>query len=505
MATSSLSNQDILGPGTESMDQNETMTMQLMEMEKEHKQQLKLQQDEYEANIQRHLTFIDQLIEDKKILTDRCDGFVTKLKEVKSKYSFNIKQITESHTDELKKQKSRINSAEKVRREKWIREKTQEIKEATVKDLEPEIQKLIAIHKAEFKKIKTMKQAELLETEERAGRKFHQEMEDLRSELEREKDAAVRAESEIVRKKYEGEMKEEQKSFQQQRLRLNQELDDVKEQCNQQIMKLKQECDNKLSDVDSLLKHSADTSHTSHLEQIDQMKREYQASLDRQREKMDTEKVEWQEKFMKKQETEILQMERKLKEGARDERDKEIEMVIQRLEREASESREEVDTTSDNRIRRLREKYEKELNEVEANEKAVQEKFMTMKQKHADMEVEYLRMKSEMKEKDQELTDMKKTTERLHEERDKVLVLETDNERLRNELCEERTLHKLDVDKMRQGKENEMEQLHQRVKKAIANKDENTKILKEKMMSAEKRAEHLEQLLADQGKKIPDE
>ena len=68
----------------------------------------------------------------------------------------------------------------------------------------------------------------------------------------------------------------------------------------------------------------------------------HQASLDRQREKMDTEKVEWQEKFMKKQETEILQMERKLKEGARDERDKEIEMVIQRLEREASESREEV-------------------------------------------------------------------------------------------------------------------------------------------------------------------
>ena len=52
--------------------------------------------------------------------------------------------------------------------------------------------------------------------------------------------------------------------------------------------------------------------------------------------------MEWQEKFMKKQETEILQMERKLKEGARDERDKEIEMVIQRLEREASESREEV-------------------------------------------------------------------------------------------------------------------------------------------------------------------
>jgi 5-azacytidine-induced protein 1 len=86
-----------------------------------------------------------------------------------------------------------------------------------------------------------------------------------------------------------------------------------------------------------------------------------------------------------------------------------------------------------------------------------------------------------------------------------LVVLEGDNKRLRNELSEERALHKFDVDKMRQGKEDEMEELHKRVKKAIANKDENTKILKDKMLAAEKRAEHLEQLLADQRKKILDE
>ena len=36
------------------------------------------------------------------------------------------------------------------------------------------------------------------------------------------------------------------------------------------------EHDSKLNDVESSLKHTADTSHTSYLEQIDQMKREYQ-------------------------------------------------------------------------------------------------------------------------------------------------------------------------------------------------------------------------------------
>lgn len=51
-----------------------------------------------------------------------------------------------------------MEAAEKLRREKWIKEKTQEIKEITVKGLEPDIQKLIAKHKAEIKKIKAMKQ-----------------------------------------------------------------------------------------------------------------------------------------------------------------------------------------------------------------------------------------------------------------------------------------------------------------------------------------------------------
>ena len=58
----------------------------------------------------------------------------------------------------MKKQKEITEAAEKIRREKWIKEKTQEIKEITVKGLEPDIQKLIAKHKAEIKKIKAMKQ-----------------------------------------------------------------------------------------------------------------------------------------------------------------------------------------------------------------------------------------------------------------------------------------------------------------------------------------------------------
>ena len=77
----------------------------MREMDKEHKQQLTLQRQEYESTIQRHLSFIDQLIDDKKVLTQRCEELVGKLKEVDAKYSTKIKQMTERYQISLNRQK----------------------------------------------------------------------------------------------------------------------------------------------------------------------------------------------------------------------------------------------------------------------------------------------------------------------------------------------------------------------------------------------------------------
>lgn len=64
-------------------------------MDKEHKQQLSMQREEYESTIQRHLSFIDQLIDDKKVLTQRCEELVSKLKDIDQKYSTKIKQMSD--------------------------------------------------------------------------------------------------------------------------------------------------------------------------------------------------------------------------------------------------------------------------------------------------------------------------------------------------------------------------------------------------------------------------
>ena len=86
---------------------------------------------------------------------------------------------------------------------------------------------------------------------------------------------------------------------------------------------------------------------------------------------------------------------RELQEQLRQQRDKEIEMVISRLEEESTAAREECDRNAEARIkyadiisccavlillfRRIREKYETELKEVERSERSTLEKFNTMK------------------------------------------------------------------------------------------------------------------------------
>ena len=69
----------------------------------------------------------------------------------------------------------------------------------TVKGLEPEIQRLIAKHKQEMKKVKSLHEAELLEADERAGQRYIQMTEELRDQLAKEKEMACSRERELAR------------------------------------------------------------------------------------------------------------------------------------------------------------------------------------------------------------------------------------------------------------------------------------------------------------------
>ena len=62
--------------------------------------------------------------------------------------------LKEGWAEELRRQKDAWAAAEKIKRDSWAEEKTREVKELTIKGLEPEIQRLMAKHKADFRKVR---------------------------------------------------------------------------------------------------------------------------------------------------------------------------------------------------------------------------------------------------------------------------------------------------------------------------------------------------------------
>ena len=68
-----------------------------------------------------------------------------------------------------------------------------------MKGLEPEIQRLIAKHKAELQKLKSLHESELLASDDKAGGRYVRMMEELRDQLAKEKEAACSRERDLAR------------------------------------------------------------------------------------------------------------------------------------------------------------------------------------------------------------------------------------------------------------------------------------------------------------------
>ena len=157
--------------------------------------------------------------------------------------------------------------AEKIRREKWIEEKTKKIKEMTVKGLEPEIQALISRHKNELKTIKAVHDAELLQADERAAQRYIRITEELRENYEREKEASIQKERDICKQRYEKSLEDEEKSFLEQRRRLYAEIEEEKNRIAEQGAAQRRELDR--------LKKSLEENNLNSIETI---RKEYLAS-----------------------------------------------------------------------------------------------------------------------------------------------------------------------------------------------------------------------------------
>lgn len=85
---------------------------------------------------------------------------------------------------------------------------------------------------------------------------------------------------------------------------------------------------------------------------------------------------------------------------------------------------------------------------------------------------------------------------------DRLVLLEDENSRYKREFSEFRARHKLEIENSKNEKENELKAVHERVKSAMARKDEAVEAIKRQLDMSEKRSKHVEELLEEQRKML---
>uniref|UniRef100_M3YK24 Centrosomal protein 131 n=1 Tax=Mustela putorius furo TaxID=9669 RepID=M3YK24_MUSPF len=491
------------------VQQRDLTVRRVKETEKELGRQLRQQREHYEATIQRHLSFIDQLIEDKKALADRCEAVVAELKQGDQRRKDREAQVQEQHELEMKKLKELMSATERVRREKWINEKTRKIKEITVRGLEPEIQKLIAKHKQEVKKLKSLHEAELLQADARAAQRFGRQVEELREQLEREKEALGRQERERAQQRWVSSPGGPHRG--QEGVQARAELGrppphacapraDLSRAHRQraELEELRQQLEESSAAEGRALRAEFEKGR-------EEQERRHQMEMKALKDQLEAERQMWEASCAKKEEAWLLNRERELREEVRRGRDKEIELVIHRLEADMTRAREESQRATESRVQRIRDQHAAELSELERAERTLQERCSELKGRLGEAEGESGRLRGLVRQKETELAHLAAVNEQLVSERsglaealrqefaDRLAASEEESRQLRAELAELRARQRLELEQLTREK----------VKAALAKKEKAVLGLRKQHQAAVKRAEHLEELLEQRGWPLP--
>ena len=111
---------------------------------------LNKQKFEYEEKIEELKSLIANLITEKKNLNEKISLIVNEQEKKEYEYTKKINELIEFHKSDNEKSKDAWFQAEKIRRKKWEENKIKEIKELTIKNLEPELDKILQDHKREL-------------------------------------------------------------------------------------------------------------------------------------------------------------------------------------------------------------------------------------------------------------------------------------------------------------------------------------------------------------------
>ncbi|XP_034478866.1 centrosomal protein of 131 kDa isoform X2 [Drosophila innubila] len=415
---------------------------------------LRDQKKHYEEVVTRHQGFIEQLLKDKGSLCEKVAALTRRLESQNQAWEHRLET-------ELTRAKETTLAGEKIRRERWVRENTKKIKELTVKGLEAEINKMNCNHQREVTDLKRTHQMQLLDALEEARLKHEQIENGIRESCAQDREAIIEKERNAIRERLERQLEEEQKTQAELRQKLADDFAAERERLQAELRQ--KECDYQVKRQEAQREQDAE---------LEQAKFEMQEKMAKQEEKYQNRinTIEqqyladfelWKTEYENKCKLSQAEKENAIRQHYRAERDRQLDELVVRMEADALQSGEE----HEQKMLRLKEKYEKDLNVAENVEKSLREKYAEIREKLAESDAQVRNSQAELKQLQLELGHSKKMCGDIINERDKLR--ENLNTDIQNEVGLLNERHK-----------QEMEQLQKRVHHTIQRQEETIEVLK---------------------------
>lgn len=366
--------------------QKEIAKAELQEHRESLKSQLNLQRKEYETIVKRHLGFIDKVMVEKEELTKKSLELTDQVKNLDKVYQEKIKSLESGQTRELKQQREMWQAAEKIKRDKWISEKTKMIKDSTVQGLEPEIQKLIAQHKLQLRQVEESSRETLSKEKENLFEQHQRQLERLRDKHISEAQKACEEEREFARQRYVKQLERDEMEFQQHKRKMQSEFDEEKhrllESANDRLASTEK---NHKRAIESMRKE-LDAERVKHDEIIDDARKKHLQELIACRQQLQIEKEEWQANYMKKTEAQNRTREKEFREQLIQQRDQEIEIIIQRLESETGSNTSDATRKYRMDVERIKGEAAEEIKQLRDQHSLALDKLLVAQAKLSDLE-----------------------------------------------------------------------------------------------------------------------
>ena len=216
---------------------------------------------------------IDNLVSEKRSLSMDIDRLNDELSKIELSYNKKISLLNDNFENERKKDKDAWYVAEKTRRKKWEETRMKEIKEMTIKGLEPEIERILQNHKQEMLKWEENLNDELRKQKDRLNKEFEKRLTEQREKYTKEKEEALEHERTLFLQRARNQTERFEDEYSEERRRWNSNL-------NAEISKLEglREKDKKLYEDEN---KSNEEKHHKMLEEKEELYRQRVLDLEK--------------------------------------------------------------------------------------------------------------------------------------------------------------------------------------------------------------------------------